>query len=696
MNRSHSTARELATDCLPSLPTSERGIQLLAQREGWTGQKRAGTKATEYAHASLPDAVRTALIDAQIAALPKVVCPLPTVPKSTAIAVIESRELPPPASLKGWQRRAMDARCGLLMYLQELTTSHGMSRSVDCLVASAKAGALPAHIQQLVALANARSGKTGKRTLSRSSLLRWKRERAAAGGNAVALAPIDQAREAVAPWVPYFLKCYRKPQKPSVPDALAELAGLIPPYMTMPTESQCYRILTKMSAVDRERGRCTGNELRALQGFRRRDTSDMVPCEVYQCDGHSFKARVAHPVHGKPFHPELCAVIDAATRMVMGWSAGLSESNQTVADALRHACTIDEEKGFGGIPAIFYTDPGSGNLANVNADPVLGRYARLGITFKTGIVGNSQARGMVERLQQTLWIKAAKQLPTYTGKDMDHTTEYKTSRLVDSQVKKTGKADKLPSWPQFLDLCRQAVERYNHTPHRSLAMIVDDTGHKRHMTPAEAYAGHLANGWVPPTMNALEIDDCFRPRVEVTTRRAEVRVFGNTYYHKELEHHGGSKVLVEYQVQDGSKVWVRDQQERLICIAGFESNKSGMFERSALDVAAEQRMKRRLALVENHANEIREERNGVIDYTPPALKIAEARAELIAMEEEEQNVVEMPTTDVSRWRYHNNLQGKIEQGEAISERDRTWLETYRRSSTYRSFAAVEADLAITQ
>jgi putative transposase len=686
-----------------ALGLTRAGAEKRAKAENWPYVEAAakggrGGKRREYVVSGLPEGVRGNLLEKRIEAIDGTVATLPVVATPILPAVIEPRTLQAPATLKKWQREMMDARCQLLQHMEQLAGTFGTNLAIEMLVKAAKGGALQPHIQTLIGQANARGGKSGSRTLSRSSLLRWKRELKEAGGNYVALAPKEVQREAVPAWAPYFLKCYRKPQKPSVPDALAELATLIPPHITFPSEAQCYRLLAKMSSVDRERGRCTGNELRALKGFRHRDTSELDPCAVYQCDGHSFKARVAHPVHGKPFHPEVCAVIDAATRMVMGWSAGLSESNQTVADALRHACTIDQEKPFGGIPAIFYTDPGSGNLANVNADPVLGRYARLGITFKTGIVGNSQARGLVERLQQTLWIKAAKQLPTFTGKAMDHTTEYKTTRLVDAQVKKTGGSALMPSWPQFLDLCRQAVERYNHAPHKSLPKIVDETGHKRHLTPAECYAGHLAKGWVPPTMSQAELDDCFRPRVTVTTRRGEVRLFGNVYFHGELVHHGGEKVVVEYAVQDGSRVWVRDVDERLICIAGFESNKSAMFPVAEVEVAAENREKRRLANVERKREEIIEERRGVISLAPAPELIEASRAalEIEMAEESAANVVALPTDGAGRLRLCRDLQRRIAEGSCIGERERAWLADYMRGSEYRIFAEVEQDLAAQQ
>lgn len=683
---------------LPEMPKTARSVHRKAAIEDWQSREvaakggRTGTR-REYLINSLPAETREALLDRAIANMPETVCPLPDV-KAEALPPVAAENLPAPATLARWQRETMDARCMILNLIDQLTSAHSLNQAIAKVVAQAKAGLLPEHIQSLVPVANARSGgEMGKQTLSRRTLYRWRELRDL---GVTALAPKEAAKQPLPDWVPYFLKCYRKPQKPSVPDALEELVYILPDGIDMPSESQCYRLLKKMSAVDREKGRRTGNEMRALKGYRPRDTSDMVPCEVYQCDGHSFKARVAHPMHGKPFKPEACAVIDAATRMVMGWSVWLSESNQTVADALRHACTVTPEKPYGGIPAIFYTDPGSGNLAKINADPVFGRYARLGITFKTGIVGNSQARGLVERLQQSLWIRAAKQLPTFGGRDMDGTTLYKTTKLVDSQVKKTGSSELLPSWPQFLDLCGQAVERYNNTPHSSLPKITDETGKRRHMTPLEMWNSFLARGWMPDTMTAAELDDCFRPRVQVTTRRGQVRVLGQPYYHKELEHHGGEQVFVEYEVQDGSRVWVRDMDERLICIAGFKANHARMFPVSASEKAMEDREARRLEVVERKREEIMEERRGVVELTPTPQAIEARRMIEIDMAEPEGPVHQVPSDSRSRYRLACSYERQLAEGQSLDHDAAAWLKRYQRHDEYRTFRDVEEDLCAVQ
>ena len=53
------TAQELAG--LPGLPTTDRNVRLMAEREGWEGQRRLGSKAVEYSFAVLPAETQAAL-----------------------------------------------------------------------------------------------------------------------------------------------------------------------------------------------------------------------------------------------------------------------------------------------------------------------------------------------------------------------------------------------------------------------------------------------------------------------------------------------------------------------------------------------------------------------------------------------------------------------------------------------------------
>ena len=43
----------------------------------------------------------------------------------------------------------------------------------------------------------------------------------------------------------------------------------------------------------------------------------------------------------------------------------------------------------------------------------------MNIRKENSIAYNSQARGIGERIHRTIWVRAAKELPTYMGADMD-------------------------------------------------------------------------------------------------------------------------------------------------------------------------------------------------------------------------------------------------------------------------------------
>jgi len=523
-------------------------------------------------------------------------------------AVIKKADAPLPVDLKAWQRDVMVARMAVLNEIERMEKDLRLSRNkaIQEFLAAAHDGALPAHLSPMVEAANHRNGTT--RVLSKGTIYRWFDKLGEMGK--MGLAPADtKSEENIPAWSKEFLERYRKPTKPSIPEVLQEMGERAPHYM------QAVRFLQKFSRLDAQRGRRTGSELRTVKGYIIRDKSDLLPLDVVVADGHSFKAKVAHPVHGKPFNPEVEGVIDVATRVCIGWSAGLAESAMIVADAMRHAVTVNESKLYGGAFAIFYSDNGAGNTAHVISNEVTGVIARIGATAKTGIPGNPQGRGIVEKMQDTLWIAAAKKLPTYSGKDMDSLAQRRTMKIVEKDIKAQGTSELLIAWGQFLQFCERAVETYNHRPHAALPKITDPvTGYRRHMTPIEMWNRFVAEGWQPVLLEPSEIDDLFKPQVRVKTLRCMVTVLGNTYYNSVLEHHHGEFVLVNYDIHDPLKVWVRNEQQQLICVAEWEKNKKAFFPISAVEQAREQRQERRLRLKEDQIREIIEEGKGVIDH----------------------------------------------------------------------------------
>lgn len=511
--------------------------------------------------------------------------------------------VPCPADLKDHQRQRMEARLALLQELDRIAESAGLNRAIAAMIDLAAAGQLPAHLQELVPVANARAGESGYRTLSRRTLLRWRAERPK---GAAALAPRDVRESKIPAWSRALLQVYARPQKPSLAAALEMIGEQLPAGVAAPSYPQARRFLEKMSVVDRNRGRMGPRELKSLRGFTRRDLTDIEPLDLALMDGHSFDAEVAHPAHGHAFRPEITSIIDAKTRKLIGWSIALAESQHAVMDALRHAATSH------GASAILYVDRGSGYEGQIMSAPAIGLLARIGTRHETSLPYNSQARGLIERLHQTIWVRAAKQLPTFMGADMDPEARKKVFKLTRSDL---GRPYLMP-WAEFLGWVERQVAAYNARPHSGLPLIADPvTGRRRAQSPDDAWNAWLASGGEPHPISEAEAVDLFRPMKEVTARRGEVMIHGNRYFARDLEHYTGERVAVAYDIHDPSRVWVRDREGRLICEAQLDGNRRDFFPKSVVEQAREQRAigrRRRLAI---HLQEVQAELAG------PALEV---------------------------------------------------------------------------
>lgn len=532
------------------------------------------------------------------------ILPVPVIaPKSVVTA---ERRIPDSTTeLKDWQRDVMTARLAIIGAVDNIVETENITinRAIERFLEQLLGGLVEQEILEMVDRANNRKGDS--RGLAKGTIYRWIQDRKKYGN--LGLAPADKEDMSVPVWAREFLAIYRLPSKPTIPMILEKMGNNAPSY------SQASRFLKKFSRVDAQRGRMSGSELRSIRGYTRRDKSNLMPLDVVIADGHSFKAKVSHPVHGKPFHPEMEGIIDAATRVCIGWSVGLAESSHVVADALRHAVTVNEKKLFGGVPAIFYSDQGSGNKAKAISHIEMGILARIGTQFKTGIAGNPQGRGIVEKMQGSLWVRSAKELLTYTGKDMDSLAQRRIMKIVNKDIQEKGTSEQLITWSRFIDFAQRQVDAYNARPHSALPKISDPVmGRRRFMSPAEVWSSFVADGWKPTVLSNDEIMDLFRPQIQVKVRRAQVTVFGNIYYHKTLEHFHGEDVIACYDIHDPKIVWVRDLKQRLICEAVWDANKRDYFPVSVIEQARQKRMERRLKRIEDQAYEIKQERRGVI------------------------------------------------------------------------------------
>jgi len=321
-----------------------------------------------------------------------------------------------------------------------------------------------------------------------------------------------------------------------------------------------------------------------------------------------------------------------------------------------------------------------------------------GITFKTGLPGRTQARGLIERFQQSCWIRAARKLPTYVGSDMDGTTLYKATRLIESDVRKNGTSDRVIPWTSFVGfVAADAIDAYNNRPHSALPKITDDDGRRRHMTPNECWQAWLARGWEPDCISPEELADMWRPRIQRRTFRGEIHFMGNIYFSAALQHYSGQEMIVEYEPQDWTFVYVRDLDGRLIARAAWNGNRSGYQPLTAVEAAADKRAKTRRERVERKLEEIELEQAGakVIDMQPDPAAIEARRM----IEEEMARTATAPAepafpeTDVGdwdKWRWCEDVRQKTGRVPAGHE---TFFESYRDfSSNWVAFMAVDRDL----
>ena len=685
------TCAALARLTLPGMPRDTSAMIRRAKREGWSGRARSARGGgvaypVAYLMKVLPEPAREALLDSLSGIAPSSEPAALPLPVPTPDAACD-------AQLADWQRACADARAAFLGELDRFAALVGPTRAAGRLVVLARTGSLPPDLLALLPVANARAGTLGARALSVRSLFRWRAAFATGGWRALAPeAPLRQ--EGLPSWAPMLLRLYRTGSRRSLAAVLEDLSGLLPAG-TCPSYGKARRFLLFLSAQDRNRGRYGPNGLLAFAGFKRRSTADQLPLDVVSADGYSLKAEIAHPIHGKPFRPELCAILDTTTRMVIGWSAGLSESAAVTLDAIRHAA-----ERFGSF-GIFYSDNGSGFTANALSHETLGLLSRIGAVPKNALPGRAQSRGKIERLQQSLWGRESRRLPTFAGRDHDPEARHRLQRRLNADLKRLGMSLLLPTWPDFLAWAQSAVDAYNSRPHRSLPKVRDKvTGRMRHQSPLECLATFEAQGWARQQLPEAILTDLFRPALERITRRGEVSLPWGRYYAVALVPHTGAAVRVGYDIHDGSKVWVRDQQGRLLAIAEQDANVIPEMPMSAIAHSRIRRVRAAIARLderrEDHLAELGPE---PIESSPPLespLPAALSRLMQEAVNETargQSKPEDLMGTEAGRERYARalSLQATSERGEDIPPADQAWLRSYRASAEYRTHVSLHAE-----
>lgn len=320
--------------------------------------------------------------------------------------------------------------------------------------------------------------------------------------------------------------------------------------------------------------------------FVRRDTDCIPPGSIYQGDGHTIDAYLAHPMTGNPWRPELTVWIDVGSRMIVGWYMSIAESSYSTLFSLSHALISHDH-----VPAALHIDNGSGFKSKMMNDESIGFYARFDIQTMFSIPGNPKAKGQVERWFRTLRDGFDKTFDSYCGHDMSGDV----LRLLLIDVRKGNK--QLPTIDMYMEGLTRFINHYNNKPHSSL----------NGDTPAQRWS-ELQRTPVHMVDQAI-----IRPRIKRSVSRGTIRLFNREYRHAELVRYNQQELNVEYNLHDDSIVRVMTADERFICDATL-TQRMPYVSASRLEDMHQQRLKGQIKRLEKHADEKRERARMNIDH----------------------------------------------------------------------------------
>lgn len=607
---------------VPGLPGTVQGIRwalnrATEQNPEWR-RKREGTKAFEYHIDCLPEQARAVVkrrlfnqvvaaaehcqADARVSVTSKARQELVLMQKCPALATREADKL------TEQQRLIADARCVLVREVDRLRNlNETRVGAIAFISAESRNGSLPERLQRAVDQANARKGK--RAGVSVRSLQEWYslyHSTSDATQRLVLLAPGQPGKlqpDNCAWWVA-FKSYYGVPTGDSAKAAWRKFKAWWqeqyrdqPAVLAaMPSYDAVLRMLKKEPLYRRMAGRVSGSAKRAYEVYSKRDWSMMPVNGVWISDGKSLDMKVLHPIYNRPFTPELTMVIDGRTRVVVGWSLSLAENRFAVAEAYRHGM-----ENFGK-PLFVYSDNGGGEKNKMLDDEEVGIFSRMHVDHMTGIPGNPQARGIIERLNGVIPINLARRFATYNGRNADTefvrvmskkmvslTNALRQGKELTTEQKRT--LGLIPDWNTLTQAVGEEIEKYNQSHEHSELPKVNG----QHMSPLAYRRAVLeTEGDDIEYVTAQELRDMFLPEEIRTAARGWIQLGTNDYFAKELIEVDQEKVRVAFNPHDAQEVYIRRLDGTFVCTAVWNGNKRAPVPVARVEKAMQERVNRQV------------------------------------------------------------------------------------------------------
>ncbi|MBF0422752.1 MAG: Mu transposase C-terminal domain-containing protein, partial [Magnetococcales bacterium] len=137
--------------------------------------------------------------------------------------------------------------------------------------------------------------------------------------------------------------------------------------------------------------------------------------------------------------------------------------------------------------------------------------------------------------------------------------------------------------------------------------------------PVERLKAFVAEGWQPTFLPDSTLLDELRPEAIRIVQRAQVSLFGMRYYAPDLIHWHGKKVRIRYDLRDGSKVWIRALDGRVITEAKRDANVHPYLHDTVLERATAKRAAAKVRLLEQKIAAIEADEKRTIAAAPVEL-----------------------------------------------------------------------------